>query len=550
MRRRNATFSRFTPLLESGTGLRSRGTGQGRRVYKGVTIIKAGLGNARDRNYYPISTLEKAVDDGRFEGLRAYADHPDSVSEEIQPERTVRDMVGVYTNSKFTREGKVGGRVVADLNLFRSAKWLSDTVDDLLDLGQADKIGLSINGRGKTVERRMPLEEAGDEQDVNFVEDFLVLRSGDVVTEAGAGGGFQHLLESARGTQTKETAMQLTAKAKKAIKEAVDTSNYTALGKLLKECGCSLEQAVAIAKEGSAPAKGSKTAKSTKEAEKGKKKAAAPVEEAEETDDAEDAEETDDVEEVDHDAELDEVVDEVNDEAEGDDVDEADDESEDEGEDVEEGEDDELEEDDEPVPEPAKQARGNGRHPLASASERIRQAADRRRAATKEGGATVAKHLNRKIKGPGNGKTAVNIIGTRRRQGGRAREAGGPGPDLETQNARLREENTRLSSQLRVRTTADRARRLLRESAIPEKLRPDILRLMVGKSEEEMQRIVRYHARLVEAAVEEATYGGDMGDSRVEGAGSRVRESHHGGARDDDFGSLFEEVGIPTRSDE
>ena len=344
MRRRNQVFSRFTPLLESGTGLRSRGTGQGRRVYRGVTIIKAGLGNARDRNYYPIETLKRAVDDGRFEGLRAYADHPDSVSEEIQPERTVRDMVGVYTNSKFTREGKVGGRVIADLNLFRSARWLSYTVDDLLDLGQADKIGLSINGRGKTVERRMPLEESGDEQDVNFVEDFLVLRSGDVVTEAGAGGGFQHLLESARGTQ-KETAMQLTAKAKKAIKEAVDTSNYTALGKLLKECGCSLEQAVAIAKEGSAPAKGSKTAKSTKEAaEKGKKKekAAAPVEEAddEDVDEAED----EDVEEVDHDAELDETVDDVNDEAEGgDDVDEADDEDPEEGDDVEEGEDEDLE---------------------------------------------------------------------------------------------------------------------------------------------------------------------------------------------------------------
>jgi hypothetical protein len=533
----------IVPLLESGSGLRSRHAAGGRRVYKCVTIIKAGLGNARDRNYYPVPTLQRAVEAGRFEGLRAYADHPDSVSEEIQPERTVRDMVGVYTNSKFVREGK-GGRVTADLNLFRSAKWLSDTVDDLLDLGQADKIGLSINGRGKTVERRIPLEEAGDgdgEQDVNYVEDFLVLRSSDVVTEAGAGGGFQHLLESARGaTRTKETAM-LTAKQRKAIKEAVEADDLKGLGALLKECGCSLGQAMSIAKEAAPPKGGKKTAEAKKKPpfppkKKGEKAEEAPPDDAED----EDVEEAEADEDVDHDAELDDAVDEVTEEADAEDEGDEDGDTDDEG-DVEESEDDEpeegddVEEDDAP---PARQDKGNGNHPLASAAEKIRAAADSKKGATREG---------KKFK-LSSAKTGVNIIGTRRKQGGRARESAAP-DNVEQQNRRLREENARLSSQLRVRTTADRARKLLRESAIPEKMRPDILRLMVGKTEGEMQRIMRYHERLISTAIEEATYS-DVGDGRVEGAGARVRESYHGGVRDDDFGSLFQEVGIPTRGDE
>jgi len=64
-----------------------------------------------------------------------------------------------------------------------------------------------------------------------------------------------------------------------------------------------------------------------------------------------------------------------------------------------------------------------------------------------------------------------------------------------------------------------------------------------------MQRIMRYHERLVTTAIEEASYGGDVGG--VEGAGAtRIRESHHGGSdRTEDFSSLFDEVGIPTRSD-
>ena len=143
-------------------------------------------------------------------------------------------------------------------------------------MGQADKIGLSINGRGRTVEKRIQLEEAADPLDVNYVEDFLVLRSGDVVTEAGAGGGFQQLLESARGRgkATEKTAMKLNAAQHKAIKEAFAKNDLSALGKLLKECKCSIEQAAVIAKESDTAEGGKKKLAKTAEADAKKKKAA------------------------------------------------------------------------------------------------------------------------------------------------------------------------------------------------------------------------------------------------------------------------------------
>src|SRR5882672_7163788 len=101
-------FSRFTSLREAGASRSVEDSGG--RLYKGVTIISAGLGNRRDRNYYPATTLESAVTKGMFEGIRAYADHQNSVDEEIQPERSIRDIVGIYTNTKFVKEGSTGGR--------------------------------------------------------------------------------------------------------------------------------------------------------------------------------------------------------------------------------------------------------------------------------------------------------------------------------------------------------------------------------------------------------------------------------------------------------
>jgi hypothetical protein len=464
MARASRALSVFTSLQESGAAP-SVATAAGRRVYRGVTIIKSGLGNRRDRNYYPTETLEKAVASGQFRNLKAYADHQDTISEEVQPERTIRDMVGVYKNDRFVKEGS-SGRVTADLHLFRSSRWLSDTIDDLIDLGQTDNIGLSINGRGQTVEKQMSFEEAGSPVNVNYVEAFTTLRSADVVTEAGAGGGFQQLLESAQGTAHRENTMKrLTEAQKHAIKAAVDAGDLDKLTAVLTECGC---MAAAPAKEAKA---------------KGKGKAAPPPVATEAT-------EADEAEEDDADA-LDEAVDaakqqadELDPDAEA--VEEADDEEADEDLDV------EVDDADEEADE-VEEAMGH----LPGGAGKIIPGSTK----SGPGKATIP------AKQPGRSKK-------------RSREAAADEALPTAREHRLLEQNARLSAQLRIRTTADRARKLLRESAIPEKMRPEILPLMIGKSEDEMRKVVRYHERFIQTAIAEASgYS-----TEVEGAGSRFRE--------------------------
>lgn len=501
-------LTHFTSLQESGGGhLRSKPAAHGRREYRDVTIIKAGLGNSRDRNYYPPEMLEANVH--KFDGLRAYADHPSSLDEEVQPERTVRDMVGIYSKPRFVRESK-GGRIVANLNLFRSASWLSNTVDDLIDLGQADKIGLSINGRGRTVEKQLQLEEAADPINVNWVEDFMVLRSADVVTEAGAGGGFPQLLESARGSSTEETAMKrLNETQQRAIKGAVDANDMEKLTALLAECG--IEAPVA--------AKG------------GKKKATPPVQEAEDDPDEDpDAEEdvdgdgdgdgTDAEEADDPDAALDAEAERIKAEADGEDLGEADEDPDADDPDAEDGED--VEEAGNPKGGAGKLTSGSGKAVGGGAGKLVGGGSNGGRM----GGNAVAKTA----KGP-----RFNQKGRRYAEG-----SAGELQRLKDQNSALVEKNATLSAQLRVRATTDRARNLLRESSVPEDLRPDVLRLMVGKSENEMRRVIRYHQRVIEAAVREA--GGGVTDS-----GTRLHESHHGADGDENYSNVLD--GLPLKED-
>lgn len=123
-------------------------------------------------------------------------------------------------------------------------------------------------------------------------------------------------------------------------------------------------------------------------------------------------------------------------------------------------------------------------------------------------------------------------------------EAAASDPEVQRllrENETLQERLSTTRAQLRVRTTTDRARNLLRESSIPAGLRSDVLPLMVGKSEEEMRRVIRYHERVIATAVREAGSGG----SSIEDSGeTRFRESHHGG--DTEFGADLLE-GLPLK---
>lgn len=492
---RTISLTNFVPLLESGRGIgRSKPQPGGGRVFTGVTIIKSGLGNRRDRNYYPPDTLKEAADKGMFEGLKAYADHPTSVDEQIQPERSIRDYVGLYTNTRFSE--KAGGRVVGDLRILRAHKWLSDVVDELIEVGAADKIGISINGRGHTVPGKARLEESGEEVDVNEVRQFIDLRSADVVTEAGAGGGFPQILESARGA-AKETRMTRTEMLKK-LQEAAEAGDLETVKALTAQ----------LAEAGLGNFKGKKSKPFGKKAAEAEPEEVEEAEEAEETEEAEgegDDGDGDGKEPEDADEALDKAVEaakagsKVEDESETEDED---------GEDE-----DDLEE------ACAERAR---RKKVAEASGPLTKGAPAGGAGTMTKKASSKKAFSgRKF---GESDDEADELHTLRMENAR----------LHAKLSKTSQRNERLAEALRVRQKADIARKLLKESGIPAEARADfVARLVELPDEQAMQAEIRFHQRLVESTV--GRVKADLAEEfdEVEGAGSSLRESYAGSGADD-----------------
>ncbi len=506
-------FVNVTPLSESAT--HSVATPRG-RVFKGVTLIKAGLGNKRDRNFYPAEVLQSAVKEGLFEGLRAFADHPDSVSEEIQPERTIRDFVGVYENARY--DNGVDG-VRADLRILKANNWLSDTIDELIEIGHADKIGLSINGRGATEPVKRQLEESGEMSEVNELKKFLELRSTDIVTEAGAGGGFSQLLESAR--RAKESTHMDRKQLRKAIAEAAAAGDDTKV----------LELSTQLAEISNDTAEGDKVSedfggkKAVPFGKKGKKAAPANDNDA------------DDMNEADGDEDIDDAVDDAVAEADGDeaaaaDGDEAD---EAEGEDVEEADEaegDEAEGDD--VEEAALV-------PLQGSKQKIRGATGT--TGTVQGPVgKFTSNARRPKKGtfktkPGSTRPIVRTTG-----GARAVESSNKDAVI----ARLQAKNERLAEALRDVQSANTARKLLKESKLPVGVATKLVKKLIGLSEADQRDEIGRHVALVESIAQSVRESMASEYDEVEGAGASLRESN-GGSRETDIEDIFESTGLTLK---
>lgn len=537
-------FRFYTPFSASGSSVqlleRASDSKKG-RTYRGVSIVKVGRGNKEDNNYYPAKTLKEGVDTGMFEGLRAFADHPTAVDEQILPERSIRDIVGVYTNTRFKEN-----QVVGDLTIFGKDAWLSSMIDELLRLNQADKIGISINGAGKTVPKSVSVSESGEQQEVNWLESFHVLRSADVVTEAGAGGGFQRILESARAARGK-AKMKLTKDQQAKLQEVTATGDMEAIDKLMREFTEANKTGGATPKKDSKAKPGDKPKKPAVEAED-------PGDEDVQESDP-DADDPGDEDEVDHDAELEAAADEIKED------------SGDEDDDVEDDPDEEDEEDDDDVEESTntkmKQSLLSGAKAIRAAAARAKDAKEKKAlesdadqleeaAAIKVAGGSKAKTAS-----GGKGNLSGTVKGTNKVPGQRkpkmARESDSGNVDaLRRQLAESEARNTRLSKQLSIRQNADRAKKLLKESAIPSALRPKILPELVGLTEDGMRRKIEYHESFATALLEtvrEDMFGDDDDDQefdRIEGAGSRVlRESGDSGS---DLGEdFFAEVGLPLK---
>lgn len=157
-----------------------------------ATIVREGPGNAEDRNYYTKQALREAVNNGMFEGLQAYANHPTPSEERERPERDVRHLVGHFREARYVDGNPAEVR----------AKFIPGGMDPsgvvaLIESALASPkerplIGISIDGYG----------HAPDQQEVNgrtynMVREVTHLGSADIVTRAGAGGQFHRRLQEA-----------------------------------------------------------------------------------------------------------------------------------------------------------------------------------------------------------------------------------------------------------------------------------------------------------------------------------------------------------------
>lgn len=154
-----------------------------------VLIIKEGMGNAVDRHFYSRELLAKIAP--MFDGVKAYADHPTKTQEKDQPERSVRQIVGYYHSPRVVLvEGK--SAIAATLKIIEgdSYAWAWNLVKEAAAFAKKfptkDLVGISINAWGAS--HQVEAENLGL---VNMVDDLTEVQSADIVTAAGAGGGFR-----------------------------------------------------------------------------------------------------------------------------------------------------------------------------------------------------------------------------------------------------------------------------------------------------------------------------------------------------------------------
>jgi hypothetical protein len=157
-----------------------------------VTLIQEGMGNARDRRYYTKDALKEAARSGVFEGAQAYSDHPTATEAAELPERSIRGIVGHYSNVRYVDSGGRGELRATFTPVDGPAyQWVRDLIESSLK-AKRPLLGLSINGAGTTEPFRY-----ADGKTAYRVTSIAEVDSVDLVTKAGAGGTFlRRLAES------------------------------------------------------------------------------------------------------------------------------------------------------------------------------------------------------------------------------------------------------------------------------------------------------------------------------------------------------------------
>ena len=201
-----------------------------------VDLIREGLGNPADDAWYTVDAIQDMAESGRAEGMQAYANHPDAMEEANRPERDIRHLIGKHTDVKCVRED--GGKRKATAvfvplttdERHPQLGWVTTLAEAAArNRGSQPLCGWSLFG--------LSAGDEGDRPDGSHgrMVDLILPQSADLVTNAGAGGGFARRLmqESARRLRrayttptTEEPAMNLaewrtqTAEAMKQLREA------------------------------------------------------------------------------------------------------------------------------------------------------------------------------------------------------------------------------------------------------------------------------------------------------------------------------------------
>ena len=159
--------------------------------------------------YYPKEVLE-AQSDIVEQGTKIYLDHPSLDEAETRPERSAKDIIGYFKT----------GSTYENNSLFAEAEIFSDWQDWVKERAAAGVIGMSIRASG----------EVSESDGVPTLKKFDRVFSVDLVTEAGAKGGFEELLEADRNNEKEDIleipkelleALDAQAKEQKALAEAV-----------------------------------------------------------------------------------------------------------------------------------------------------------------------------------------------------------------------------------------------------------------------------------------------------------------------------------------
>lgn len=196
--------------------------GDGRRF--SVTLLQEGLGNLSDCYYYTAGAIDSCVK--LYEGKKFFVDHPTKLDEENHPERSVRDVAGYFENLRNDKNEDGRSNLAGDLVLingpsvdhFRSL--MIEELEYAKKHPESSLIGLSINANGdfdtipldqfletenipdSCLEKLKEAQAMGITQ-VKPVREMKSAFSCDLVTEPGAGGSINTLLEGAKSMAKK-----------------------------------------------------------------------------------------------------------------------------------------------------------------------------------------------------------------------------------------------------------------------------------------------------------------------------------------------------------